>query len=206
MTAWFSPDDALFAWLSPDVSPALAGQVNAASGQEIELCYHCHKCTAGCPVAEEMTLGPDRILRLVQLGERKRLLESADIWLCAGCEVCATRCPNAIDIARVMDALRQMAVAEAGRMGEPDAVKFHRLFLFVLQAFGRMHEAALLAAYKVWSRHLMADMDSGAALLRKGKIPVLPKPIKGMAQIRRAFKDSGSSPADPMRSEEGERP
>ncbi len=129
MTAWFSPDDALFAWLSPEVTPDLAGRVNAASGQEIELCYHCHKCTAGCPVAEEMTFGPDRVLRLVQLGERKRLLESSDIWLCAGCETCATRCPNAIDIARVMDVLRHMALAEAGQTGEPDAVKFHRLFL-----------------------------------------------------------------------------
>ncbi len=202
MTAWFSPDDALSAWLSPDVSPALAGQVDAASGQEIELCYHCHKCTAGCPAVEDMTLGPDRILRLVQLGERKRLLESADIWLCAGCETCATRCPNAIDIARVMDALRQMAVAEAGRMGDPDAVKFHRLFLLVVRGFGRMHEAALLAAYKVWSRHLMADLDSGVELLAKGKIPVLPKRIKGVAQVRRAFKE----PEEPTRSEGRRRP
>lgn len=206
MTAWFSPDDALFAWLSPELTPDLAGRVNAASGQEIELCYHCHKCTAGCPVAEEMTFGPDHVLRLVQLGERKRLLESSDIWLCAGCETCATRCPNAIDIARVMDVLRHMALAEAGQTGEPDAVKFHRLFLLVVRAFGRMHEAALLAAYKVWSGHLLADMDSGAVMLAKGKLPVLPKRIKGIAQVRRAFREPEREPGELTRSEGRPRP
>ena len=41
-------------------------QVNDLSGQIIQLCYHCHKCTAGCPAAFAMEYGPDRILRLIQ--------------------------------------------------------------------------------------------------------------------------------------------
>ncbi|MCX7608923.1 MAG: 4Fe-4S dicluster domain-containing protein, partial [Anaerolineales bacterium] len=57
-----------------------------------------------------MEYGPDRILRMVQLGERERLLKSRDIWLCAACETCGTRCPNDIDIAKVMDALRMEAL------------------------------------------------------------------------------------------------
>ena len=40
------------------------------SDQAIQLCYHCHKCMAGCPVADQMDYGPDRILRMVQLGEK----------------------------------------------------------------------------------------------------------------------------------------
>ena len=80
-------------------------QVDTLSEETVELCYHCHKCTAGCPVAVEMEYGPDRILRMIQLGEKERVLTSGDIWLCASCETCGTRCPNEINIADVMDAL-----------------------------------------------------------------------------------------------------
>jgi len=45
--------------------PTFADQINRLSSQTIQLCYHCHKCTAGCPVAAEMTYGPDRVLRMV---------------------------------------------------------------------------------------------------------------------------------------------
>lgn len=162
-------------------------QVSHASEQPISLCYHCHKCTAGCPAVSDMEYGPDQILQMIQLGEKERLLNSRDIWLCASCETCGTRCPNEIDIARVMDALRQMALAEKASIGEPDAVKFHRLFLLVLQNMGRMHEAILLGAYKLWTMNLLADLDSGARMLIKRKIPLLPKPVKHRKDIRAIF-------------------
>lgn len=166
---------------------AFVNQVNRLSGQTIQLCYHCHKCTAGCPVAGAMDFGPDRVLRLVQLGDRERLLAGPDIWLCAGCETCGARCPNQIDIARVMDALRQMALTEKVRLAEPDAVKFHRLFLFVVRNMGRMHEASLLAIHKLWTLNLMADMDSGAVMFLKGKVPILPRPIKRRQEVKKIF-------------------
>lgn len=158
-----------------------------ASAQPLLLCYHCHKCTAGCPVAFEMEFGPDRVLRMIQLGEQERLLKSHDIWLCAGCEACGARCPNGIDIAKVMDALRAEAIRRGIVPAEPDAVKFHKLFLFVVQNLGRMHEASLLMAYKLWTMNLMADMDSGVKMVLKGKVPVLPKPVKNRGQVQRLF-------------------
>jgi heterodisulfide reductase subunit C2 len=162
-------------------------EINTLSEQNIELCYHCHKCTAGCPVVEEMQYGPDRILRMVQMGEQDALLTSHDIWLCASCETCGTRCPNQIDIARVMDALREKALLSGKRIAEPDAVKFHRLFLYLVQNMGRMHEVSLLAAYKIWSRNLLADMDSGAVMFVKGKVPLIPKPIRRRGEIKQIF-------------------
>jgi heterodisulfide reductase subunit C len=169
--------------------------VEALSGEPILLCYHCHKCTAGCPVVKEMEYGPDRILRMVQLGEKERLLRSHDIWLCAACETCGTRCPNGIDIAKVMDALRMEALRSGVTLAEPDAAKFHRLFLFVVQTLGRSHEASLLIAYKLWTLNLLADMDSGLQLFLKGKVPVIPKTIKGRDQIRRIFVKSAEAVA-----------
>ena len=88
---------------------AFADQVNDLSGQTIQLCYHCHKCTAGCPAAFAMEYGPDRILRLIQFGQRERLLTSRDAWLCLGCEMCGAFCPNEIDIGEVMIALKEMS-------------------------------------------------------------------------------------------------
>ena len=165
-------------------------QVNALSEQTVQLCYHCHKCTAGCPVADEMTYGPDRILRLVQFGERQRLLTSHDIWLCASCETCGTRCPNEIDIARVMDALRQMAVAEKVSIAEPDAIKFHRLFLALLQRMGRMHEASLLAIYFLQTRNILEYMGVAPKMFFKGKVPLLPHRIKGRGDVKRIFEET----------------
>ena len=161
--------------------------INTHSSQQVQLCFHCHKCTAGCPVVQEMEYGPDRVLRMVQLGEKERLLASHDIWLCASCETCGTRCPNEIDIARVMDALRQTAVAEAAHVAEPEALKFHRLFLYEVRNMGRMHEATLLASYKLWTLNLLADMDSGAKMLVKGKVPLLPHFIKGRSEVKKIY-------------------
>jgi heterodisulfide reductase subunit D len=88
---------------------SLADRVNRLSDQFIQMCYHCHKCTAGCPAAFAMEYGPDRILRLLQLGQREQVLASRDIWLCLGCEMCGVHCPNQIDVGAVMIALRQVA-------------------------------------------------------------------------------------------------
>jgi len=169
--------------------------VEALSREPILLCFHCHKCTAGCPVVEEMDYGPDRILRMVQLGEKEKLLRSRDIWLCAACETCGTRCPNDIDIARVMDALRLEALRSGVTPAEPEAAKFHKLFLFVVQTLGRSHEASLLIAYKLWTLNLLADMDSGLQLFIKGKVPLMPKTIKGRHQVKRIFVKSAEAVA-----------
>jgi heterodisulfide reductase subunit C len=162
-------------------------QVNELSEQTIQLCYHCHKCTSGCPVADEMAFGPDRVLRMVKFGEKQRLLASRDIWLCASCETCGTRCPNDIDIARVMDALRQLAVTEGVSIAEPDAVKFHRLFLALVQRMGRMHEATLLSLYLLWTRNILSYVGTGSRMFVKRKVPLLPKPVKARSEVKKVF-------------------
>ena len=88
-------------------------QVNERSGQTVQLCYHCHKCTAGCPAAFAMEYGPDRILRMIQFGQRERLMASRDAWLCLGCEMCGAHCPNEIDINEVLIAVKELS-EEAG--------------------------------------------------------------------------------------------
>jgi heterodisulfide reductase subunit C len=168
---------------------SLSYEINRRSGEQIELCYHCHKCTAGCPVVEEMTFGPDRLLRMASLDQAGEVLGSQDIWLCAGCYNCATHCPNDIDISAVMDALRQTALERGVAPGVPDALLFHRLFLGVVERLGRSHEAAMLGLFKVFSQApKMDDVGSGVQLFLRGKIPVLPERSKAGREVRQILR------------------
>lgn len=168
----------------------LLSETNRLSGQTVELCYHCHKCTAGCPVVEAMSYGPDQLLRMVAMDQREAVLSSKDIWLCAGCFTCATRCPNDIDIAAVMDALRQISLREGYQIGERDALLFHRLFLGVVQRLGRSHEAVMLGMFKVLSHTpLMNDVGAGLGLFLRGKVPVLPQRSGAGKEVSRIFKE-----------------
>jgi heterodisulfide reductase subunit C len=172
----------------------LALETDRLSRQTVELCYHCHKCTAGCPVVEAMDYGPDRILRMVSLDQRQEILSSRDIWLCAGCNTCATRCPNDIDIAAVMDALRQLSIREGIVAGEKDALLFHRLFLGVVERMGRSHEAAMLGLFKVLSdTPLMNDVGAGIGLFMRGKVPLLPQRSGAAREVHAIFQECRSA-------------
>jgi len=157
--------------------------VEHRSHQDLRLCFQCHKCTAGCPSAEDMLFGPDRVIRMLQLGEERQVLGSPDLWLCAGCGTCGARCPNGIDMAPVMDSLRAAALARGIRAGDPGALAFHRLFLGVARRLGRSHEASLLILYKLRSGNLFADMGSGIRLVLKGKVPLVPHRIAGWSEV-----------------------
>lgn len=71
-------------------------------------CYQCGKCSAGCPAAPFMDLLPNQVLRLLQLGKVERILETNTPFACVSCFTCSSRCPKGIDIAAIMEALRQI--------------------------------------------------------------------------------------------------
>ena len=83
-------------------------KVEELSGQNLLVCYQCGKCSAGCPAVSQMDILPNQIIRYAQLGLEEELLGSNAIWICASCMTCNVRCPKGINIAEVIEALRQI--------------------------------------------------------------------------------------------------
>jgi len=81
-------------------------KIGELSGEKIDLCYQCGGCSSACPMTSHMDLLPSKVMRLVQLG-MEDVLKSRTIWVCSTCLNCTVRCPRGIDIANVMEALRQ---------------------------------------------------------------------------------------------------
>jgi heterodisulfide reductase subunit C len=88
-------------------------RVTTISGQDLWACNQCGKCSAGCPVVFDMDLLPSQVIRLAQLG-LEEALEAEAIWYCASCQTCLARCPRGVDLPRVMEALRRIALRDRG--------------------------------------------------------------------------------------------
>jgi heterodisulfide reductase subunit C len=90
------------------IRDSFVDKVQELSGQNLLACYQCGKCSAGCPAVDEMDILPNQIIRFAQLGLKEELLASKAIWICASCLTCNARCPKGINIAEVIEALRQI--------------------------------------------------------------------------------------------------
>lgn len=163
-------------------------QIKEKSHQNVSKCLQCLKCSSGCPIAEWMDYKPNQINRMIQIGDKDRVLCSSVIWLCVGCQTCITRCPMQIDIPRVMDTLREVAMKEKIASKEPNVTMFHQLFLNSVKRWGRVHELELIGLYKLKSRNLFQDMDKGRQMFTKGKLALLPDGVRDKKGIRKIFK------------------
>jgi len=162
-------------------------EVERRSGAPVSACFQCHKCSTGCPVAPEMDYLSSQIMRLIQLGEETKVLESRAIWLCASCEACTTRCPMGIDIAAVMDTLRMMAVERKVAIPDARGERFNRSFLHSVRRHGRVFELGMLTAYKIRSGDLFRDVDKAPLMFSKGKLSFRPS-RSSAGEVREVFR------------------
>lgn len=95
------------------IKDPFVGKVEELSGQNLLACYQCGKCSAGCPVVSEMDILPNQIIRYAQLGFKDELMRSKSIWICASCFTCNARCPKGINIAEVIEAIRQILLRKS---------------------------------------------------------------------------------------------
>lgn len=80
-------------------------------GEKLRHCYQCGTCTSDCPIARfSESYRPREIIRMAQLGLKKRVLSNNTLWLCAACYTCTDRCPQDVEVASVIRILRNLAV------------------------------------------------------------------------------------------------
>jgi len=94
------------------VKNPVVAKVEELSGQNLLACYQCGKCSAGCPAVSQMDLLPNQVIRFAQLGFTDELINSKTTWICASCLTCNVRCPKGINIAEIMEALRQVLLRQ----------------------------------------------------------------------------------------------
>jgi heterodisulfide reductase subunit C len=168
-------------------------------GEEIFDCYQCYKCSAGCPISFDMDLLPHQIIRSVVFNQKEKALSSKTIWLCASCETCTTRCPNEIDIAKVMDVLRQIQRESGMPAQEPKIPVFHKAFLNSIKKKGRVHELTMIQQYNQESGDLMEkvktgtwkdDVKLGMKMFFRGKLKILPPKCTGVKEVQKLFEQA----------------
>jgi heterodisulfide reductase subunit C len=172
-------------------------EVEKCSGVKVSACYQCKKCSSGCPVTFAMDYLPNQILHMIQMGLKNEVLRSATIWVCASCETCTTRCPNDIDIARIMDVMRRESRKLGLATGEKKVPVFHDAFLSSIESTGRVYELGMIGHYSLKSGDVKAKIVSGSfieevklgwQMLKKGKLKLFPQKIKQTGEIKRLFK------------------
>jgi heterodisulfide reductase subunit C len=167
--------------------PKFLREVERLSGAQVSTCYQCHKCSTGCPIAVDADWRSSQLMRLIQLGADRAVLESKAIWLCTSCEACSTRCPMGIDVSSVMDALRMMAVAGGVKLSTARGTQFGQSFLGSVRRHGRVFELGMLMSYKFRTGTFFSDLDKGAGMFLRGKLRLLPNDSSSAAEVRKVF-------------------
>jgi len=160
------------------ISTDLADRIRRETGENVYLCYQCVKCTSGCPLTEHFDLAPNQVMRAAQLGMEELIFQSRTPWLCASCQTCTTRCPQGIDIARVMDFIVSEAMAEGIEPKVPEIALFNKVFLRDVNILGRSYELGLIAEMGLRTRQPFKDLDLGLEMFKHRKINLLPEWVR----------------------------
>lgn len=169
--------------------PTLLERVEAHSGEAIRRCFQCDKCATGCPLATSMDRTPNELFGLIQLGDGEAVFSSNTFWVCVSCYTCSVRCPNDIDIAGVMDALRELSLQEGHPPAWRRARDFHEIFLDCVRRSGRVSEFALMARYHLKLRKPFGRLRLGWVLFRKGRLELWSFRGQGLRRLFRRLKE-----------------
>lgn len=94
-------------------------KVKKLSGQNIHKCFQCGTCGGACPMSGQLETLPRKIIRMAQFGLEEDIADSKTFWTCASCHTCSVTCPRGIDLAKVMEALRQLSLRKNVNYVEP---------------------------------------------------------------------------------------
>ena len=178
-------------------------EVMERSQQNILACYQCRRCAAGCPVGEETGyITPDRLIRMITLGDRENALNNQLVWRCVSCYTCGTRCPNDIQTARITETIKKIAKENHLDPLKPKVAHFHDTFVNSGIRWGRLNEMEFMSFYELKNTlkylkrmkfkaiydELMAKTKLGLGMARRKRMHFSFQSAKGRSEIKRLYK------------------
>lgn len=92
----------------------LMNEIQRIAGVNPRKCMRCGKCSGACPAYDEMEYHPHQFVYMVETGDIEPLLNSKSIYKCLTCFACVDRCPRGVEPAKLIEAVRLMAVRKQG--------------------------------------------------------------------------------------------
>ena len=178
-------------------------EVMERSQQSLLECYQCRRCAAGCPVGEETGyITPDRLIRMIVLGDREKALNNQLVWRCVSCYTCGTRCPNDIQTARITETIKKMAKETHLEPLKPEVAHFHDTFVNSGVRWGRLNEGEFMSFYELKNTltylkrmkfkaiydELMAKARLALKMASRKRMHVGLQSAKGRAEIKQLYK------------------
>ncbi len=155
------------------------------AGEKIKICQQCGTCTGSCPTSSMMDYGPREVIAAFRAGMIDKVVKSNTIWLCTSCYSCTVRCPAGIKITDLMYELKRLGIKYDLLPKDTRNPAMTRYFIDNVLRYGRNHEVGLMARFmlaKDWSMPFnFAGL--GIKLFTSGRLPLLPKQIRGKEEI-----------------------
>ncbi len=164
----------------------IANLLYAVEGNSIKACIQCGTCTATCPAAEFMEHSPRQLIAMIQANQKAAVLSSNTFWCCASCYHCTVRCPKGIDIASMMYGLKRYSMWRNHARRDLLGADFSKRFVKMIRKYGRSWEPGLASPYLFQHgiRAFLYEAQTALHLLRRGRLPLVPKRIKRAANFR----------------------
>jgi len=143
--------------------------IKSPGGENLLTCMQCGICAGSCPVSHEMDHTPRQLVRMIQLGLKKEVLNSNTIWICTSCFSCSVRCPRGIYPTELMETLKPIAIKEGIKNRN---AKFDDIFADVVKNNGRASEFLLISKYSISEPGMIKQVPFGLELMSKGKLPL----------------------------------
>ena len=169
----------------PKENSQLSCDLQTLTGSNVMACDQCEECTLGCPAAYAMRMKPHELMRAIQLGHPEEIHWSGAIWTCLSCETCNTRCPQGINILRIIDGLREMSKDFEYYNPYPAIPALHRIFMGLVKRYGKVHPLGLVLLNNLQMLTPFKDIDLASPMLLKRKLKLLPRKSRGTEELRR---------------------
>ena len=108
-----TPEIEIEAFIQSPISPerkAAIARIAELSGENVTTCMQCGTCSAVCPMVGAMGFTTRQGMLYLQFGRVEEVLDARIGEYCASCHTCQVRCPRGIEVPRVFEAVRLLAL------------------------------------------------------------------------------------------------